>query len=62
MELLRKQVGRILRTLKPEDFQRRGNHTEYGPMTLEKLIEGRAGHFRHHIPFIEEKRKALGDI
>jgi hypothetical protein len=60
MELLRKQVARILRTLKPEDFQRLGVHTERGLMTLEELVEGRAGHFRHHLPFIAEKRAALG--
>jgi hypothetical protein len=60
MELLRKQVARILRTLKPEDFQRLGVHTERGLMTLTELVEGRAGHFRHHLPFIAEKRAALG--
>jgi hypothetical protein len=60
MELLRKQVVRILRTLKAEDFQRRGIHTEVGPMTLAELVEGRTGHVRHHLPFIEEKKRALG--
>jgi hypothetical protein len=59
MELLRKQVARILRTLKPADFQRRGIHSEVGPMTLTELVEGRTGHLRHHLQFIEEKRKFL---
>ncbi len=56
MELIRKQVARILRTLKPEDFQRRGIRSEVGPMTLTELVEGKTGHIRHHIQFIEEKR------
>jgi len=30
IELVRKQVARILRTLKPEDFQRRGIHSKSG--------------------------------
>ncbi len=36
--LIRQQVARILRTLKPEDFQRRGTHSEYGSMTLATLV------------------------
>src|SRR5476649_1855510 len=37
--LIRQQVARILRTLKPEDFQRRGIHSESGPMILDAMIE-----------------------
>jgi len=59
IETIRKQVARILRTLKPEDFQRRGFHSEVGSMTLEALVQQRIGHILHHIRFIEEKRKAL---
>ena len=36
-EQIRKQVTRILKTLKPEDFQRRGIHSEVGPLTLQHL-------------------------
>jgi hypothetical protein len=60
MELLRKQVARILKTLRSEDFKRLGVHTERGLMTLEELVEGRIGHFRHHLPFIADKRAAIG--
>ena len=60
IELIRKQVARILRTLKPEDFQRRGIHSESGPLTLETLVQRITGHIPHHVRFIEEKRKALG--
>lgn len=57
--LIRQQVARILRTLKPEDFQRRGIHSESGPITLDILVERITGHIPHHVRFIEEKRKAL---
>ncbi len=60
IEMTRKQVARIVRTLKPEDFLRRGIHSEAGPMTLADLIESRIRHIAHHLPFIEEKKKALG--
>jgi len=58
--LIRQQVARILRTLKPEDFQRRGIHSESGPITLDLLIERITGHIPHHIRFVEEKKRALG--
>ena len=57
--VLRQHVARILRTLKPEDFQRRGIHSESGSMTLQALVERITGHIPHHLQFIEEKRNAL---
>jgi hypothetical protein len=57
--LVRQQVARILRTLNAEDFQRRGIHSESGPLTLETLVQRITGHIPHHVRFIEEKRKAL---
>jgi uncharacterized damage-inducible protein DinB len=62
VELVRRQMVRILRTLKPEDFQRRGNHSESGPLTLETLLQRVTGHIPHHVRFIEEKRQALGPV
>lgn len=59
IELIRKQVACILGTLRPEDFQRRGMHSEAGPITLEALLQRVAGHIPHHIRTIEEKRTAL---
>ncbi len=59
--LVRNQVGRILRTLRPEDFQRRGIHSESGPLTLQALVERITGHIPHHIRFIDEKRRALAE-
>ncbi|MGO9115708.1 MAG: DinB family protein [Thermoguttaceae bacterium] len=60
VEAIRKQVSVILRTLKPEDYQRRGIHSEAGPLTLETLVQRAAGHITHHLKFIAEKKRALG--
>jgi hypothetical protein len=60
IEVVRKQMARILRALKPEDFQRRGIHDKRGPTTLAELVERITGHIPHHVAFIEEKKKALG--
>ena len=60
IELTRKHAARILGALKPEDFQRRGIHSESGPMTLSTLVERISGHIPHHVRFIEEKKTALG--
>jgi hypothetical protein len=59
-EAIRRQVSHVLRALKPDDFQRRGVHSERGPLTLETLVTQITGHIPHHIRFIEEKRKAMG--
>ena len=59
IETIRKQVTRILRTVETEDFQRRGIHSESGPLSLETLVQRITGHIPHHVQFIEEKRKAM---
>ena len=60
IELVRRQMARILRALKPEDFQRRGIHDKRGPMTLATVLERVTGHIPHHLRFIDEKKRALG--
>jgi hypothetical protein len=60
VESIRKHMATILRTLKPEDFARRGIHSVAGPVTLEKLVKGACGHITHHLKFVAEKRQALG--
>jgi uncharacterized damage-inducible protein DinB len=62
IEVVRKQMGRILRALKPEDFQRRGIHDKRGPMTLATILERVTGHIPHHAGLVEEKRKAMGHV
>lgn len=56
----RRQMARILKTLKPEDFARVGLHNERGPRTLEQLLTTAINHIPHHVKFIEDKRRALG--
>jgi uncharacterized damage-inducible protein DinB len=60
IEACRESTSRILRTLKDEDFQRIGKHSEAGPLTLLQFLERAAEHIPHHVQFIKEKRKALG--
>jgi uncharacterized damage-inducible protein DinB len=60
IEATRRHMGAILRSLQPSDFQRTGNHSEAGVVTLEKLLTNITGHIPHHIKFIDQKRAALG--
>jgi uncharacterized damage-inducible protein DinB len=60
IEGTRSQIARILRTLKPEALLRAGVHDERGRLTLEQLLASATNHIAHHVPFIIEKRKALG--
>ena len=59
IEATRKHMGPILRSLVPSDFQRQGNHSEDGLITLEILLTRITNHIPHHLKFIEEKRAAL---
>ena len=59
IEITRKQMGRVLRALKPEDFQRQGGHSRDGALTLEVLLQRITAHIPHHVRFIEEKRRAM---
>lgn len=60
IEIGRRQMARILQSLQPEDFSRRGIHSTDGPLTLAVLLERVVGHVPHHVAYIREKRKALG--
>ena len=60
IDVTRSQMARILQTLKPQDFERTGRHSEDGPLTLETLLKRITGHIPHHVRFIEEKKAAMG--
>ncbi len=60
IEATRRQMARIIRALKPEQLQLTGNHSKKGLQTLEKVIQMAIIHIGHHLPFVAEKRKALG--
>jgi uncharacterized damage-inducible protein DinB len=60
IEACRGHMTRILRTLPAEAFQRRGIHSDNGPMSLEKILTNIGNHIPHHLPFLQEKRQTLG--
>jgi uncharacterized damage-inducible protein DinB len=60
IETTRRQMARILRSLSEAAAERIGVHNERGPKTLAELLGLITGHISHHVPFIAEKRKALG--
>lgn len=59
IEVVRQQVATILRSLPAETFQRTGNHSTDGPLTIEKLLTRITGHIPHHVQTIVQKRAVL---
>jgi uncharacterized damage-inducible protein DinB len=59
IKAVRRHMGHILRSIEAGDFQRKGIHTDDGPLTLADLLKRAADHIPHHAQYIEEKRKAL---
>jgi uncharacterized damage-inducible protein DinB len=60
VENTRRQMARILRNLPAAALDRVGVHSERGPKTLAEVLTSATNHITHHLPFIYEKRKALG--
>lgn len=56
----RRQVARILRASPPEAWERTGLVGDRGARTAAQMLNGAIGHLAHHLPFIAEKRRALG--
>jgi hypothetical protein len=57
---LRRHVARILRSQPPEAWHRQAVHSHSGLVTVRQLVFQAVRHAQHHLPFIAEKRKALG--
>jgi uncharacterized damage-inducible protein DinB len=57
---LRRHGTRILRSQPPEAWLRVAVHSETGLVTLRQLVFQAVRHVRHHLPFLAEKRAALG--
>jgi hypothetical protein len=57
---LRRHAVRILRAQPPEAWLRTAVHSGSGLLTLRQLVLQAVRHLRHHLPFIAEKRAALG--
>jgi len=62
IDLTRRQVTKILRTLPAEAFDRSGMHSEAGKLTLTQIVAKANDHLEHHLKFINEKREALGKL
>ena len=60
IEVTRSQLARILSTMSPDVLARVGVHSERGELTLERILTTVNYHIPHHLPFIAEKKKALG--
>jgi uncharacterized damage-inducible protein DinB len=63
IETTRRQLARVLRAQPAEAWTRIGRYRHDGqdqPRTLEKWLTLITGHIAHHVPFIIEKRRALG--
>jgi uncharacterized damage-inducible protein DinB len=58
--LNRRRMARILRRCSPADFDRAGDHTERGRMTLADLVAGYVEHLDYHLKFLHAKRANLG--
>jgi uncharacterized damage-inducible protein DinB len=60
LESLHDRWVRLLKSMKPADFQRRVNHPENGEMTLDAVLGMYAWHGRHHVAHITSARERLG--
>lgn len=58
-EVNRLVMADLLRRLQPSDFERRGIHSEVGPLTLLELLKKTVAHPLHHRKFLVEKRRLL---
>ena len=59
IKAVRRHMGRILRSIDADAFERKGIHSEHGPVTLADLLQRASDHIPHHGQYIEENRKAL---
>ncbi len=62
VELTRRQLARILRTLPVEAFARAGVHNERGRITLDDILTIVDTHLDHHLKFVAEKRERMGKL
>ena len=56
LDMLHRRWIVLLESLAAEDFERRLEHPENGPMTLDRLLQMYAWHGRHHVAHITELR------
>jgi uncharacterized damage-inducible protein DinB len=59
IDLTRRQMARILKSLPDEMKTKTGMHSERGKQTLEEVIGFANWHLDHHLKFVAEKRAKL---
>jgi hypothetical protein len=59
---IRAENYELLKDLPESAFDRTGNHTENGPMTLRRLLEGYAGHAESHARQLQEIREEYKSV
>lgn len=60
VELTRRQMTRILRSLPESAMARHGTHSSAGRQTLAEIVAKAADHLEHHVKFVHRKRAAMG--
>lgn len=60
IQLVRKQVGTILRAQDVKTWERAGTHSQAGKKTVRELVRGSVQHLEHHLKFIHAKRAKMG--
>lgn len=60
IDATRASAARLIRALTPAELARTGVHSLKGLQTMEQVIRTATGHIAHHVPFVREKRAALG--
>jgi hypothetical protein len=58
--LTRRQLSAILRALPEAAFDRTGQHSERGRVSLRELARYMVEHLEHHVKFIHAKRAKMG--
>lgn len=59
VKITRQQMVRVLRLAAHDAWDRTAVHSETGLVTLRQLVFHAVRHVRHHLTFVEEKRRAL---
>jgi len=60
IDATRASAARLIRGLTPEQLQLTAVHNKRGLVTLERVIQMAVNHVAGHLPYIAEKRAALG--
>lgn len=55
---IRRHIALILRGILPEHFERTGNHSTDGPLTVPQLVRRVTSHIPHHVSFICAKQES----